>query len=293
MDINEVKRKLLALDAGPGKRTTWKPKDEHTVRCLDVPGDNEFGREVGWHYGVADGGKMYCPATDGDECPFCELAESLRAWKDTDGNDKPEATRKQDFEWFKQIQRSVKHYVPIAVRRDDGELDGPFWWEMSPRTYGELLKICVNDDWNDGHPEGGGSKVLTSTTHGLDVVVSMKRAGQKGNKTTYDLTDVEERKKFTPLSKTGNSKSVLERIPAFDTAAKSVTTDEARVIFGKFQAGLGTKQKPGERAKMNDAGTEYSGGSKVTNHNTEKLDGNAGVEEIMAKLKKQVDKTNA
>ena len=281
MNVEALRKRLAEMNAGPGKRTIWKPKDEHHVRCMDVPGDESFGREVGYHYGVDGGKKMYCPASHGDECPFCDLAESLRSYRDADGNEKPEAVRKQDFEWFKKIQRAVKHYVPVIVRKDGAdEIEGPLWWEMSPRTFQKLIEICCNDDWNEDHPDGGGSKVLTSLTTGLDLVVSLKKAGQKGNKTSYDLTDVEERKKFSALTKSGNAKAIVDRIPDFDSVAKRVDTNEAKKIFAEFESNLAS----GKIEADNGSGVEYPSNS------AEKLDGDTPIDDVIAKLQAEVAK---
>lgn len=283
LSLDAIRKRVAELEAGPGKKTTWKPKDEHIVRCLESGNEDEFGREVGFHYGVDQGRRMYCPGTDGDDCSFCALADSLRSWRDENGNEKPEAVRKQDFDWFKKIQRAVKHYVPIVVRKDDGGNEGPLWWEMSPRTYGDLLKICMDDDWNKMHKHGGGSKILTHQDEGLDLVVSLAKAGQKGNKTSFDLTNVKERKMLSPLVKGGDAKALLERIPAFSTAVKPMTSEEARKVFAEFEASLTKGAVPTAKESTD---VEYT----VPSHNAERLEGKESVDDVMAKLQSIVDK---
>ena len=168
MDINAIRAKLKGFEEGKPKSKKWKPKDEHSVRVLPLANEDDISFIIKWHYGVDAGRQMYCPSTHGDACPFCDLGASLRSWKDEKGRDKTETQRKMDWEWFKKIQAAEKHYIPVVIRKKDSvDVEGPFLWELTPRTYQTILKVCANDDWNDGHPEGGGLKVLTSLMHGI------------------------------------------------------------------------------------------------------------------------------
>lgn len=283
MNLEEIKAKLKGLEEGKPKSARWKPKDEHTVRALPLENDDDLAFVIKWHYGVDGGRQMACPSTWGDECPFCDLAKFLRSWKDENGKDKTEAVRKRDWEWFKKVDAATKHYVPVVVRKKDStDLEGPYLWEMTPKTYQALLKVCVNDDWNEDHPEGGGLKVLTSLTHGLDLVVTLKKKGEKGNNTSFDLTEVEERKKFSPVIKGDEAaaRALLSKIPGQDNIAKPVTTKEAEKVFAAWKAKMSD-----EPTDSGDDGQEISGNSAES-----PARGGAGVDETVARLEKLLEK---
>lgn len=282
-DINAIRAKLKGLEEGKPKSKRWKPKGEDSIRCLPLPGEDDIAFIVKWHYGMDAGRQMACPSTWGDECPFCDLAVRLKSWKDEKGRDKPESQRKMDWEFFKKVDAAVKHYIPIVVRKKDStEVEGPLLWELTPKTYQAVLKILSNDDWNDDHPEGGALRVLTSLTHGLDLVVKLKKAGQDGNKTSYDLTEVEERKKFSPLFKPADggeqaARALLAKIPTEADIAKRVTTEDAEKVFAAWQASLSDPKDDG--ASGSDSGVEYS-----SNSAEKAATGGAGVDETVARL---------
>ncbi len=286
LDIAAIKAKLKGMEEGKPKSRKWKPKDEHTVRLLPLPGaqaEEDLAFIIKWHYGVDNGRQMYCPATDGNECPFCDLAQFLRSWKDEKGKDKSEAVRKRDWEWFKKVDAAVKHYAPVVVRKKDStDLEGPFLWEMTPKTYTSVFKVCADDDYNDGHPENGGLKVLTSLTHGLDLNVSLKKKGEKGNQTTYDLTTVEERKKFTPLIKgdLAACKDLLTKIPTAGEIGTPITTEQAQKVFAAWQGSLDSS--PADTA---DSGVEHG-----TNSGESAASGDKSVEDTVAALEKLLAK---
>jgi hypothetical protein len=271
LDINALKAKLKGMEEGKPKSKRWKPTDEHTVRALPLPGEEDLAMVVKWHYGVDAGRQMYCPNTHGDSCPFCDLAKQLKSWKDENGKDKPEAVRKMDWEWFKKVDAAVKHYIPIVVRKkDSADVEGPFLWELTPKTYTALFKVCANDDYNDGHPDGGGLRVLTSLTHALDVVVTLKKKGEKGNLTSYDLTEVNERRKFSEVFKndTQAAKALLAKIPSVNDIGKPITTEEAEKVFSTWKASMSNapadSSAPGvEHGNANSAEKAAIGGSDV------------------------------
>lgn len=281
MNLDAIRAKLKGLEEGKPKSKRWKPTDEHTVRALPLPGEEDVALTIKWHYGVDAGRQMYCPGTHGDACPFCDLAKKLKSWKDDKGRDKPEHVRKMDWEWFKKVDAAVKHYIPIVVRKKDStDVEGPFLWELTPKTYQAVLKVCANDDWNDGHPEGGGLRVLTSLMHGLDLVVTLKKKNEKGNNTSYDLTEVEERKKFSAIFKGDKAaaESLLSRIPPVSDVAKPISTEEAEKVFASWKGSM--SDAPADTAS---AGVEYSG-----NSGERAAQGGATVDETVAKLEQML-----
>lgn len=278
LDLNALKAKLKTLEEGKPKSKKWKPKDEHIVRCLPLEGEEDLAFIVKWHYGVDGGRQMACPSTWGDECVFCELAASLKSWKDDKGKDKTEKQRKLDWEWFKKIDAAVKHYVPIVEReKGSDKLSGPFLWEMTPKTYTSLFKIACDDERNSEHTDGGGLRILTSLEHGTDVNVSLKKKGEKGNSTTFDLTEVSPRLKTSPLIK-GDlkaAKELLARIPTMDDIAKPVSTEEAEKVFAVWKGTMG------DEPVDTDGGVEHGNGESVKK-------GGAGVDDTVARLEKML-----
>lgn len=280
LDLNALKAKLKTLEEGKPKSKKWKPKDEHIVRCLELGDGDDLAFIVKWHYGVDGGRQMACPSTWGDECPFCELAAYLKSWKDEKGKDKSEKQRKLDWEWFKKVDAAVKHYVPMVERRKDStDLLGPFLWEMTPKTYTALFKIACDDERNAEHEHGGGLKILTSLEGGTDITVSLKKKGEKGNTTTFDLTEVAPKLRTSPLIKgdLAAAKALLARIPTMDDITKPVSTEEAERVFAAW------------KGAMDDSPADTDGGVEHGNGNGESVKkGGATVDETVAKLEQML-----
>ncbi len=277
MDLNAIKAKLRVMEEGKPKTKKWKPKDEHTIRLLPLDGEEDLAFIVKWHYGVDNGRQMACPGTWGEECPFCDLGLFLKSWKDEKGRDKTEATRKKDWEFYKKIEAAVKHYIPMVERaKGSDKLEGPFLWELTPKTYTSVFKVCANDDRNDGHQDGGGLRVLTSLEHGVDLTVTLKKKGEKGNNTTFDLTEVEPRLKASPLIKgdLAAAKALLQRIPRMDDIAQPVSTEQAQKVFAAYQGSMGDAP----------ADTGGSGVEHGSNNGEKVAKGGANVDETVSKL---------
>jgi hypothetical protein len=286
-NLDAIRQKLKELGEGKAKGfKRWKPKDEHDIRALPLGNGEEISFQIKWHYSVDAGRPMACPGTWGDDCVFCDLARSLKSWKDENGRDKPEHRRKQDWEFFKKVDAGIKHYIPMIERKSDGSVDGPFLWELTPNTFKAVLAICVDDDYNNEHKGGGGYAILTSITEGLDLHVSLKKAGEKGNTKTFDMTEIKERKRFSPVFKDtdggeARARELLARIPTENDIAKPVSTAEAEKAFAKFKGSVS-----GDAPASNDAGTEYGGG----NGNAEKpATGGLPVDDVVAKLEARLN----
>jgi hypothetical protein len=262
MKLDEIRARLKTLQEGRPKSKRWKPKDEHQVRTLPLPGEEDLATVVKWHYGVDGGRQMYCPTTDGNECAFCDFVSYLRSWKDENGKDKTKDRRDKDWETIKKLDAATKHYVPIVVRKKDStDVEGPFLWEMTPKVYQELLKICTNDDRNEDHPDGGALRVLTSIMHGVDLTVSLKKANTPGNTTSYDKTEVEPRIKSSHLVKGDRAagEALVARIPSIDEVAKAVSSEEAQRVFDAWMSGSSATP-----ADSGDAGVEHASNSAET-----------------------------
>lgn len=283
-NLDAIRQKLKELGEGKGKGgfKRWKPKDEHNIRILPLGNGEEISFQIKWHYGVDAGRPMACPSTWGDECVFCDFARALKSFKDENGRDKPKAKKDADWEFFKKIDAAIKHYIPMVERKTDGGIDGPFLWELTPKTLQAVIKICVDDDYNAEHKGGGGYNILTSVTEGLDLQVSLKKKGEKGNATSYDLTEVKERKRFSPLFKDtdGGAKradEIVSKIPGESEIAKPVTSAEAEKVFSKYKGALAGDVP----ASGGDAGVEYGDhGAEVP------ATGGLAVDDVVSKLER-------
>lgn len=282
MDINAIREKLKAAQGVKPARLIWKPKGTHTVRLIALPGEADITETVLWHYGVDEGRKMYCPQTTGDQCEFCDLAQSLRSWRDANGNEKSEADRKRDWDAFRNLQAATKYYAPVVVRKsaeNPDEVEGPFWWEMTPKVREQLLTICADDDYNAESKDGGGSRILTSLTEGHDLTVTLKKANTEGNKTSYDVTEVKERKRGTPFFKEKGKKAAEELIaslPDLKGGLQVVNSAQVQKIFVNWEASLANK--PAEGADDN-VGKEHGGANAE-----QTLTGGKSVEDVLKKL---------
>lgn len=264
-NLDAIRQKLKELGEGKGKGgfKRWKPKDEHNIRCLPLGNGEEVSFSIKWHYGVDAGRPMACPSTWGYDCPFCDLAQTLKSFKDEHGRDKPKNKKDLDWEFFKRVDAGVKHYIPMIERKADGAVDGPFLWEVTPKTLQAVIKVCVDDDYNAEHKNGGGYGIVTSVVEGLDLQVSLKKKGEKGNTTSYDLTEVMERKRFTPLFKDADggvkrAADLISKIPTEADIAKPVSTEDAEKVFAKYKGAMGDEASP---AVGTDSGVEYGGRS--------------------------------
>ncbi len=282
-NLDAIRQKLKELgNKEKGGFKTWKPKKEHNIRTLPLGNEEELSFQVSWHYGVDGGRPMACPGTWGFDCIFCDFARALKSFKDENGRDKPKAKKDADWEFFKKIDAGVKHYIPMVERKADGTLDGPFLWGVTPATMRKVMKVCLDDDFNAEHKGGGGYKILTSLEQGLDLVVTLVKAGEGANTTSYDVTEVEPRKRFTPLVKDSDgglktAQEIVSRIPTEADITKQVTTADAEKVFAKYRGTVA-----GEVPVTNDPGVEYA-----DNHGTEKpAVGGATVDEVVAKLER-------
>jgi hypothetical protein len=263
-NLDAIRAKLKELGEGKGKGggfKRWKPKDEHNVRCLPLGDGEELSFQINWHYGVDAGRQMACPSTWGEDCVFCDFARALKSFKDENGRDKPKAKKDSDWEFMKKIDAGIKHYVPMVERKPDGTVDGPFLWEMSPKTLGALMKVCLNNDWNEQHTNGGGYRILTDLDQALDLSVSLQKKGEKGNTTSYDLTEVTERKRFTPIFKDTDGgvkrgEELVAKIPSESDVVKRVSSAEAEKVFAKYKGSLGGEAEA--PAGGGGAGVEYA-----------------------------------
>ena len=256
--IAELKARLAALNRKTNKNPDiWKPRDEHEVRLLTVPGE-DFFQERSFHYNIGDAREVLCPkANFGDDCVICDYAEVLRSWKDEKGHDKPEEVRKEHFELFKKIQVGSKTYVPMVERTDGGKgLSSPQWWGLTQNQANQVLEVCADKERLQAlgiSPDDGerALEAVTSPKKAFDLKVSFRKPGEKGNERKYP--DVKIGPKFTPSPLTGDPKRDAElskAIKPFVEVFPKVPSSEVEKIFAKFMGNqakeASTEPKPSE-----------------------------------------------
>lgn len=293
--IAELRERLNNLAGGNKKKSNekskfmWKPSDEHNIRCVPQPDGSPAIKELNLHYNI-NKGPIVCPKNFGDECSICDFAAKLYSWKDENGNDKPPGTKQKDWEMFRKIQAAPKWYVAVLEREHEAE--GVRYWAMTKRVVDELVKLCTNEDLNADREDGGEEKILTSPTNAYDLHISFKKSANadgKGNLTDYPLTEVEERKKPSPLNKDQKEADrILKSVPSIDQAVERVSSKEVHQMFMAFINGGSGSNVSADRSKDD---VEYGGSSEKKTekpvakaNNAEKLVGKKSIDEAFDDL---------
>ena len=254
MDINELKNRLANLN----RRTTkandiWKPKDEHVVRLMPYQfGDDPF-LELWFHYEVGDNMSILCPkANFGKDCEICDFCELLRAWKDQDGNDKPEKDRKADFEIFKKIQPKARVFVPMVERGKEG--DGPKFWGVTPNQAGDILAVCADGDRlselgidpkNEDEVRKRAIQVIINPDKAYDLTVSFRKPGEKGNTKSFAQIVIAGKIKPTPLLQDKQAiKGLLQQVKNIKDVYPEVSSAEVSRMMKKFAGSTAPEAKP-------------------------------------------------
>src|SRR5690606_32519519 len=127
----------------------------------------------------------------GDDCVICDYAAKLKNWNDENGNEKPEKTRRADFEIFKTLQVKERWYIPMVERGFESE--GPKFWAFGKSIYEQMLKMCLDEEMNGDVKHEGGSKVLTDLDSAYDITVDFSQAlnkDGKGNEKPWPKTEI-------------------------------------------------------------------------------------------------------
>lgn len=259
-DFNALRERLAGLNKKSSKSDgTWKPKDEHQVRLVAYPhGDDSF-LELSFHYDIGDAPPVLCPAQFGKECPICEFAEKLRAWKDANGVDKPERDRKADWEIFKKIQAKARVFVPMVERGKEAE--GAKFWGMTTAQAQQALEVCMDAD---RLAELGIAKddaksmlrVLFDVNKGYDLAVSFAKPGEKGNTKTFTAITLKGRIKPSPLAaNAADIKKITDSVKRIKDVFPELSAEEVARTFAKF-VGSGSKEATTEGGTEKYAGTK-------------------------------------
>lgn len=252
MNINDLKAKLAGLNQKTKKaQDTWKPKDEHDVRCLRDPKSVDPLPELAFHYNVGDAFQILCPKVNfGDDCPICDFADTLRGWKDEKGRDKPEKQRKEDWEIFKKIQAVSKIFVPMVERGEGGSVSEPRWWGLTKNQAEQILEVCTDADrlqecGIDPTDAEKAVDAIFSPAKAYDLHVSFRKPGEKGNTKTFTQVDI--KPKYKPSALTGNKakdKELIEKIKPLTEVFPKVPSAEAEKALRKFIGEGAAEAKP-------------------------------------------------
>jgi hypothetical protein len=261
----EIRAQLANLNKRTSKNTDiWKPKDEHDVRCLRNPHSDDPLEQITFHYNVGDAREVLCPQQFGDECVICDFAETLKGWKDAEGNDKPEAERKAQWEIFKKIQAVTKVYVPMVERLEGGAITEPAWWGLTSNQSQMALKVCGDKErlaacGVDPNDDEHALDALFSPKKAFDLHVSFKKPGEKQNSKTFTVVEIEP--KYSPSPLTGNAgkdAELVKKIKPIREVFPKVPTSEVELALKKFiGGGQKVETKPAEKEqKYAGKGTE-------------------------------------
>lgn len=247
MNINDIKARLAQLNNKTKKANDiWKAKDEHDIRLLPYAHGSDPFIELHFHYEIGEQGTILCPKLNFDkECAICDFAETLKGWKDSSGEDKPERERKQDWEIFKKIQAKARVFVPVVERGKEAE--GAKFWGMSPTTAGEVLSICADADRLEavGADESNALNVLFGVDKGYDIHVSFCEPGKKGNNKSFPIIKAEGKIKVSKLMPDKKqTDSLLSSVKNIKEVYPELSSDEVEKLFKKFVGGGQAEAKP-------------------------------------------------
>lgn len=275
MDINALKERLANMNKKTSKATDiWKPKDEHQVRLVANPHSADPFQELYFHNDVGDAFPFLCPKSNsGDDCAVCEVADQLRAWKDANGVDKPEAQRKQDFELFRKIQAKPRFYVPMVERGRESE--GAKWLGMTNAQAQQVLDVCLDGDRLSevGADKDGALKVLFDPDKAYDLNVSFAKPGEKGNTKQFTVITIKGRIKPSPLSTDKEiTKKILSDVKDIHEILGKTTSEDVLKIV---QKAFGTS---GEEPSVK-GGLEYTPKPPTNSKEDAKLSGTRSIDE--------------
>lgn len=242
--IAELKARLANLN----KRTTknpdiWKPKDEHDVRLLRNPHNDDPIEEVTFHYNVGDAREILCPKQFGEECAICDFADQLKSFKDAKGNEKLKKDKDADWEIFKKIQANTKAYSPMVERLENGAMSEPAWWGLTKNQSEQVLKVATDPEWLadcdiDPADDEKALDAIFSARKAYDFHVSFRKPGEKNNTKSFTVVDITPKRK--PSALTGDPKKdaeILKKIKPIREVFPKLPQTEVDLALKKFVGG--------------------------------------------------------
>lgn len=278
--IAQLKAKIQGLNKGK-KSDIWKPTGKHEVRFLPYPYADDPFLTLYFHYNLGD--VILCPKMNfGEPCEACDFCESLRAWKDEDGKNRPEDIRKQDWEIFVKIQPKARVFVPMVERGKEGEKAKFF--NVTSKQADAMLDDCLVPDRQDvlGIKSDDAKevmRVITDPNSAFDYTVIFNKPGENGNNTIYPETKITCGIKAKPLTTDKNLKEeILKSVKNIYDVYPRQSSEEVSKIIAKFRGENSPPAKP-------EGGTEYQSGAKED----AKIVGTKSIEEAFGDL---TDETN-
>lgn len=255
-NLDDIRSRIASLTNKTKKTDIWKAKDEHDVRLLPYPFAKDPFVELHFHYDI-DGQTVLCPKLNFQkDCAICEFGDLLRSWKDQNGNDKPDSTRKQDWEIFKKIQPKVRIFIPLAVRGEEG--DGAKFWGISPTGAQEVLAICAEADRIEAvGAENTPLDVLFNPKLAYDLHISFAKPGEKGNNKQFGIATAKGKLKPTKLLADAKAQEeLLKSVKKITEVYPEQSSEEVARIFKKFTNGAQAEAKPEGGTEKYPAKTE-------------------------------------
>jgi hypothetical protein len=182
MDLNELKKRLTAMQSKPAPKTErknvfWKPSvGKQVVRIVPSTYDksNPFS-ELHFYYGI--GNKvMMSPTNYGEKDPIAEFAKQLRQTSDKD-----------NWRLAKKLDAKLRIFTPVIVRGEEAE--GVKLWQFGKELYMEFLNLADNEDVGD----------FTDPLNGRDITVTT--VGPEVTGTAYNKSTIMPKIKESALSK--------------------------------------------------------------------------------------------
>ena len=264
MNINDLKARLAGLNRRTAKANdVWKPKDEHDVRLMPYPFAPDPLNELYFHYEIGETTSILCPkANFGKDCEICDFCDKLKSWQDASGQDKPESTRRADFEIFKKVQPKARVFIPMVERGKEG--DGAKFWGVTPAQATQILEICAETDRLDelGLNESNALDAIFSTKKAYDLHVSFAKKGEKGNQKTYAQVTIKPKLKTSPLmGDKEQTANLLASVKNLKDVYPEVPSEEVSRMLQKFLGSGAAEAKPEGGTEKYAANTKES--SKV------------------------------
>ena len=210
IDFDAIRNKLNTLTKKNSARNLiWKPSGEHTLRLVPTKDQPDPFREMYFYYFLDVPGGVVAPhATSGDRDPIAELANKLR-------NEGTQESRNQ----ARTLNPKLRVYAPVVVRGEEDQ--GVRWWGFGKQVYEKILKIILDDDYQD----------ITDPLAGHDLRVMFS----KGTGASFPTTDVVPRPKQTKLSDNAETaKQWLNNVPDLSNVFDVKSYDELESLLNSW-----------------------------------------------------------
>ncbi len=218
MDFREKLKAKLQRMKNPQKREkrTWSPPKDGapaTVRLIANPyspdPQGEPFVDLWFHYGIGGKFGILCPRHNtGDNCPACELVDTLKQSKDD-----------ADVKLRKDIQAKQRTYS-VLVDRADPTLT-PKYWGFGKGVHDELMEYAVDADY----------ELFYDAKIGRDVVITSATSPGK----LYPDTSLKMKPRVSPLAENPKDvEKILANIPPIGEVFRPMTPVQIKAKVNEF-----------------------------------------------------------